>query len=195
MPFHASSRTSTTSVWTTPWSLSSSSSSASCGTQFPWSFFSLSSSLGSSFTSIDPTQLTDVRDYLVPQSLALILESLFDEYGDVGAETNLSSRLKMNRRDCWVCVCILSDFWVCVCCFCVWLTRKISCWVCVLCLLLLCLVDKEGRSVVFIFVFVFLGLWFLDFNFVLDMGLCSYCSCPSHPMISINVIFCFYFCF
>ena len=45
-------------------------------------------------------ELTDVRDYLVPQSLAPILESLFDEYGDVGAETNLSSRLKMNRRDC-----------------------------------------------------------------------------------------------
>ena len=63
------------------------------------------------------------------------------------------------------------------------------------CVYVLCLVDKEGRSVVFIFVFVFLGLWFLDFNFVLDMGLCSYCSCPSHPMISINVIFCFYFCF
>ena len=61
------------------------------------------------------------------ESLAPILESLFDEYGDVGAETNLSSRLKMNRRDCWVCVCILSDFWVCVCCFCVWLTRKICC--------------------------------------------------------------------
>ena len=69
-------------------------------------------------------ELTDVRDYLVPQSLAPILESLFDEYGDVGAETNLSSRLKMNQRDCWVCVSILSDFWVCVCCFCVWLTRK-----------------------------------------------------------------------
>ena len=59
-------------------------------------------------------ELTDVRDYLVPQSLAPILESLFDKYGDVGAETNLSSRLKMNWRDCWVCVCILSDFWVCV---------------------------------------------------------------------------------
>ena len=72
-------------------------------------------------------ELTDVRDYSVPQSLAPILESLFDEYGDVGAETNLSSRVKMNRHDCWVCVCILSDFWVCVCCFCVWLTRKICC--------------------------------------------------------------------
>ena len=62
-------------------------------------------------------KLTDVRDYLVPQSLAPILESLFDKYRDVGAETNLSSRLKMNQRDCWVCVCILSDFWVCVCVF------------------------------------------------------------------------------
>ena len=30
-------------------------------------------------------ELTDVRDYLVPQSLAPILESLFDKYGDVGA--------------------------------------------------------------------------------------------------------------
>ena len=59
-------------------------------------------------------ELTNVKDYLVPQSLAPILESLFDEYGDVGAKTNLSSRLKMNWRDCWVCVCILSDFWVCV---------------------------------------------------------------------------------
>ena len=28
-------------------------------------------------------------------------------------------------------VCILTDDWVCVCCSCVWLTRKISCWVCV----------------------------------------------------------------
>nr|POE71318.1 hypothetical protein CFP56_59747 [Quercus suber] len=45
-------------------------------------------------------ELTDVRDYLVPQSLAPILESLLDEYGDVGAETNLFSRVKMNRRDC-----------------------------------------------------------------------------------------------
>ena len=54
----------------------------------------------------------------------------------------------------------------------------------------------QGRFVVFIFVFVFLGLWFLDFNFVfLDLGLCSYCSCPIHRQISINVIFCFYLCF
>ena len=50
------------------------------------------------------------------------------------------------------------------------------------CVCVLCLVDKEGRSVVFVFVFVFLGLWFLDFNFVfLSLGLCSYCSCSSHP--------------
>ncbi|KAK7826978.1 ras-related protein raba3 [Quercus suber] len=39
-------------------------------------------------------ELIDVRDCLVPQSLAPILESLFNEYGDVGAETNLSSRVK-----------------------------------------------------------------------------------------------------
>ena len=90
------------------------------------------------------------------ESLAPILESLFDEYGDVGAETNLSSRLKMNRRDCWVCVCILSDFWVCVCCFCVWLTRKISCWVCVL-----CLVHKE--DLLFLFLCLCLCFWVCDF--------------------------------
>lgn len=40
-------------------------------------------------------QVVNVRDYLVPQSLAPILESLFEKYGDVGAETNLSSRVKM----------------------------------------------------------------------------------------------------
>ena len=95
-------------------------------------------------------ELTNVRDYLMPQCLAPILESLFDEYRDVGAKTNLSSRLKMNQRDSWVCVCILSDFWVCVCCFCVWLTRKINCWVCVSCLLLLCLVDKEDLLFLFL---------------------------------------------
>ena len=101
-------------------------------------------------------ELTNVRDYLMPQSLAPILESLFDEYGDVGAETNLSSRLKMNRRDSWVFVCILSDFWVCVCCFCVWLTRKINCWVCVL-----CLVDKE--DLLFLFLCLCLCFWVCDF--------------------------------
>ena len=40
-------------------------------------------------------QVVNVRDYLVPQSLAPILESLFEKYGDVGAETNLSPRVKM----------------------------------------------------------------------------------------------------
>ena len=40
-------------------------------------------------------QVVNVRDYLVPQSLAPILESLFKKYGDVGAETNLSPRVKM----------------------------------------------------------------------------------------------------
>ncbi|XP_050254419.1 uncharacterized protein LOC126700359 [Quercus robur] len=40
-------------------------------------------------------KVVNVRDYLVPQSLAPILESLFEKYGDVGAETNLSSRVKM----------------------------------------------------------------------------------------------------
>ena len=49
----------------------------------------------------------------------------------------------------------------------------------------LCLVDKEGRTVVFVFVFVFFvcvsGFVIFGFNFVfLDLGLCSYCSCPSH---------------
>ena len=78
-----------------------------------------------------------------------------------GCWTNLSSRLKMNQRDCWVCVCILSDFWVCVCFFCVWLTRKISCWVCVLCLLLLCLVDKE--DLLFLFLCLCLCFWVCDF--------------------------------
>ena len=38
-------------------------------------------------------ELTDVRDYLVPQSLAPILESLFDEYGDVGAERSEERRV------------------------------------------------------------------------------------------------------
>ena len=40
-------------------------------------------------------QVVEVRDYLVPQSLAPILESLFKKYGDVGAETNLSPKVKM----------------------------------------------------------------------------------------------------
>ncbi|KAF3950844.1 hypothetical protein CMV_023452 [Castanea mollissima] len=40
-------------------------------------------------------KVVNVRDYLVPQSLAPILESLLEKYGDVGAETNLSSRVKM----------------------------------------------------------------------------------------------------
>ncbi|KAK9993837.1 hypothetical protein SO802_023540 [Lithocarpus litseifolius] len=40
-------------------------------------------------------QVVNVRDYLVPQSLAPILESLLEKYGDMGAETNLSSRVKM----------------------------------------------------------------------------------------------------
>ena len=42
----------------------------------------------------------------------------------------------------------------------------------------------QGSSVarfMFMSVFVFLGLWFLYFNFVfLDLGLCSCCSCSRH---------------
>ncbi|KAF3950843.1 hypothetical protein CMV_023451, partial [Castanea mollissima] len=41
-------------------------------------------------------ELVNVRDYLVPQSLACILESLFAKYGDVSVEFTLSSsRVKM----------------------------------------------------------------------------------------------------
>ena len=51
------------------------------------------------------------------------------------------------------------------------------------CVYVLCLVDKEGRPVVFVFVFFVCvsGFVIFGFNFVfLDLGLCSYCSCPSH---------------
>ena len=49
-------------------------------------------------------------------------------------------------------------------------------WVCVLCLFS-CLIP----CLCLIWCSYFLGLWFLDFNFVfLDLGLYSYCSCSWH---------------
>ena len=70
-------------------------------------------------------------------------------------------------------VCILTDVWVCVC---VWLTRKISCWVCVGCFYV-----WLTRKICCWYVFMFLGLRFLDFNFVfLELGLCSCCFCSRH---------------
>lgn len=40
-------------------------------------------------------EVVNVRDYLVPQSLAPILECLFSKYGDVSVDSTLSSRVKM----------------------------------------------------------------------------------------------------
>ena len=47
---------------------------------------------------------------------------------------------------------LFASNWVCVCCFCVWMTRKICCWVVFVFLFLLeislcsCLVDKKGQE-------------------------------------------------
>ena len=62
------------------------------------------------------------------------------------------------KMDWWVCVCFLADFWVCVF-FCVWLTRKIYCRVCV------CVIVGDW--------FVFL---YLADKIDLLLGLCL-CSC------------------
>ena len=100
----------------------------------------------------------------------------------------------------WICVCILANVWVwvCVCCFCVWLTRKICCWVrvCVLArnrfvFMFLCLVDKKGqenaRKFGHVFLCLNLGSCSLEFLLKMNTYLNSY-------IFWINFRFSFLFC-